>query len=149
DRGALRLDFDRRVMLLFRGSAITSDAGLLPYRELDDAMGLTDTGADTLADARTGKNGRHLLGGLLRQSVFGRLAGYEDVNDAVRLCCDPAMRWVVGGSAPMGQAASASQMVRFETEWLARPENLAALANLPGRWIDTVHKRRQPRVILL
>jgi hypothetical protein len=73
---ALRLDFDRRLMLRFRGSAITSDAGLLPYRELDDAAGLTDTGADTLADARTGKNGRHLLVGLLRQSVFGRLAGY-------------------------------------------------------------------------
>ena len=72
DRGALRLDFDRRVMLQFRGSAITSDAGLLPYRELDDAMGLTDTGADTLADVRTGKNGRHRLTGLLRQSVFGR-----------------------------------------------------------------------------
>ena len=62
DRGALRLDFDRRVMLQFRGSAITSNAGLLPYRELDDAMGLTDTGADTLADACTGKNGRHRLG---------------------------------------------------------------------------------------
>src|ERR1700722_9381373 len=92
---ALRLDFDRRVMLQFRGSAITSDAGLLPYRELDDAMGMTDTGADTLADARTGKNGRRRLGGLLRQSVFGRLAGDEDVNDADRLCRDPAMRWVV------------------------------------------------------
>ena len=69
DSGALRLDFDRRLMLQFRGSAITSDAGLLPYRELDDAVGLTDTGADTLADARTGKNGRHRLAGLLRQSV--------------------------------------------------------------------------------
>jgi hypothetical protein len=45
---------------------------------------------------RTGKNGRHQLAGLLRQSVFGWLAGYEDVNDAERLCCDPAMRWVVG-----------------------------------------------------
>ena len=66
DRGALRLDFDRRLMLQFRGSAITSDAGLLPYRELDDALSLTDTGAETLADARTAKNGRHRLVGLLR-----------------------------------------------------------------------------------
>ena len=64
DRGALRLDFDRRLLLQFRGSAITSDAGLLTYRELDDAVGLTDKGADTLADARTGKNGRHRLAGL-------------------------------------------------------------------------------------
>jgi len=91
-KGALRLDFDRRLLLQFRGSAITSDAGLLPYRELDDAVGLTETGADTLADGRTGKNGRHRLAGLLRQSVFGRLAGYEDVNDADRLSRDPAMR---------------------------------------------------------
>src|SRR6266852_2373264 len=146
---ALRLDFDRRLMLRFRGSVITSDGGLLAYRELDDAVGLTDTGADVLADARTGKNGRHLLGGLLRQSVFGRLAGYEDVNDAERLCHDPAMRWVVGDKAITGSAASASQMGRFETQWLTRPENLAALTDLPGRWIDNVHKRRQPRVIVL
>jgi hypothetical protein len=146
---ALRLDFDRRLMLRFCGSVITSDGGLLAYRELDDAVGLTDTGADTLADARTGKNGRHLLGGLLRQSVFGRLAGYEDVNDADRLCRDPAMRWVVGDRAITGSAASASQMGRFETEWLARPENLTALADLPGRWIDKVHTRRPPRIIVL
>ena len=106
---ALRLDFDRRLKLQFRGSTITSDAGLLAYRELDDTLSLTDTGADTLADARTGKNGRHRLAGLLRQSVFGRLAGYEDVNDAERLCRDPAMRWVVGDRAVTGVAASASQ----------------------------------------
>ena len=149
DRGALRLDFDRRLVLQFRGSTITSDAGLLPYRELDDTLGLTDAGAETLADTRTGKNGRHQLAGLLRQSVFGRLAGYEDMNDADRLCRDPAMRWVVGDRAIAGSAASASQMGRFETKRLSRPENLAALADLPGRWIGKVHSRRPPKAIVL
>ncbi len=149
DRSALRLDFDRRLMLQFRGSTITSDAGLLAYRELDDALHLTDTAADKLADARTGKNGRHRLAGLLRQSVFGRLAGYEDVNDAERLCHDPVMRWVVGDRAISGSAASASQMGRFETKWLSRPENLTALADLPGQWIDKVRRRRAPKTVIL
>jgi len=149
DSGALRLDFDRRLMIQFRGSAITSDGGLLAYRELDDALALTASGGERLAEAGTGKNRRHFLVGLLRQSVFGRLAGYEDVNDADRLCRDPTMRWVVGGAAPMGRAASASQMGRFETEWLVRSDNVAALADLPGQWIDAVHQRRQPKVIVL
>jgi hypothetical protein len=97
---ALRLDFDRRLMLQFCGSVITSDGGLLAYRVLADVLALTMSGGERLAEARTGKNRRHLLVGLLRRSVFGRLAGYEDVNDAERLCHDPAMwsaaahRWV-------------------------------------------------------
>jgi Transposase DDE domain group 1 len=83
--------------------------------------------SDVLADARTGKNGRHALAGLFRQSVFGRLAGYEDVNDAERLRHDPAIRWMVGGKAAQRSAASPSQMGRFETQWLAtgNPTNLA------------------------
>jgi hypothetical protein len=117
--GALRLDFDRRLKLQFHGSVVTSDAGLLAYRELDDALGLSDLASEVLADARTGKNGRHGLAGLFRQSVFGRLAGYEDVNDAERLRHDPAMRWVVGGRAALSGAASPSQMGRFETRWLS------------------------------
>jgi len=149
NKGALRLDFDRRLLLQFRGSTITSDAGLLAYRELDDALHLTDTAADTLADVRTGKNGRHRLAGLLRQALFGRLAGYEDVNDADRLRRDPAMRWVVGDRAISGSAASASQMGRFETKWLSRPENLSALADLLGQWIDKVRRRRSSKTIVL
>jgi hypothetical protein len=65
---AVRLHSDRRLML--RGSVVTSDAGLLAYRELDDAIGLTVMATNVLADARTGKNGRHSLAGLFRQSVL-------------------------------------------------------------------------------
>jgi Transposase DDE domain group 1/ISXO2-like transposase domain len=120
----LRLDFDRRLMLQFHGSVLTSDAGLLAYRELDEALGLTAMAGGIVADAGTGRSGRHALVGMLRQSVFGRLAGYEDVNDAERLRLDPAMRWIVGGKAAHGSAASPSQMGRFETQWLAAEKNL-------------------------
>ncbi len=146
--GALRLDFDRRHMLQFRGSIVTSDAGLLAYRELDDALGLSAMAGEMLADARTGRNGRHALVGMLRQSVFGRLAGYEDVNDAQRLRHDPAMQWIVGGKAASDCAASPSQMGRFETKWLAAEKNLSVLADLSGQWIDRVHDRRPPRGIV-
>ncbi len=145
----LRVDFDRRLKLEFHGSKITSDAGLLAYRELDDVLGLTDLGGAALSDLRRGKNTRHLLTGLLRQSVFGRLAGYEDVNDAERLSCDPTMRAIVDRKGLDRRAASTSQMGRFETEWLATEENLAVLSDLSGIWIDRVHDRKKPKVIVL
>jgi hypothetical protein len=95
--GPLRLQFDCSVKLAFRGSSISSDGGLLLHRELDDALGLTDMAVGLIADPRTGKNGRHGLAGFLRQSVFSRLAGCEDVNDAGRLCRDPVMRQLIAG----------------------------------------------------
>jgi hypothetical protein len=147
--GAFRLEFERRLMLQFRGSVVTSDAGLLAYRELDDALGLSAMTGEVLADDRTGKNGRHALVGMFRQSVFGRLAGYEDVNDAERLRHDPAMRWIVAGKAANRSAASPSQMGRFEAKWLATEKNLSALADLSGEWIDRVHARRPPRGVVL
>ena len=72
------LRFDRRVRLEFRGATITSDAGLLACRELDDALGLTETAEECLQESRGGRNVQHRLVGLLRQSVYSRLAGYED-----------------------------------------------------------------------
>ena len=149
ESGVVRLDFDRRLKLEFHGSKVTSDAGFLPFRELDDALGLTEVAGDGLVDPRTGKNGQHGLTGLFRQSTFGRLGGYEDVNDAERLGRDPAMRWIVGGRAVTKQAASASQMGRFETEFLATEDNIAALAELSGAWIDRVHDRQPPKKVVL
>src|ERR671916_1687935 len=146
---ALRLAFDPRLKLEFHGSRVTSDAGLLAFRNLDDALGLTQLAGEGLTDTRTGQNSRHTLMAQLRQSVFGRLAGYEDVNDADRLAHDPALRWVVGGRAVTQNAASASQMGRFETEVLAQEANLASLTDLSGRWIDRVHARRPAKEIVL
>ena len=146
---ALRVDFDRRLRLEFHGSRITSDAGILAHRELDDVLGLTDLAGAALSECRSAKNTRHLLTGLFRQSVFGRLAGYEDLNDADRLAHDPAMRAVVDRSGLDRRAASTSQMGRFETAWLTGDANLAALADLSGAWIDQVHARRPQTTIVL
>ena len=81
--------------------------------------------------------------------MFGRLAGYEDVNDAERLARNPAMCAIVGRDGFDRAAASNSQMGRFETEWLATDANLAALMDLSGTWIDRVHARKPPERIIL
>jgi hypothetical protein len=138
---ALRVDFDSQIKLEFHGAAVTSDAGLVAYRELDEALGVTRMADAMFRDPRRGKNTQHELMGMLRQAVYGRLAGYEDTNDAQRLAIDPAMRQVVGGRAKERQAASTSQMGRFETEILTAKRNRKALMNLPGMWIDRVHER--------
>src|SRR3954452_12285326 len=91
----LRRQFDRRLRLRFFGVKVTSDAGLLAYRELDDAFDLTRTAAGQLQDSRTGPNTQHTATALLRHSIFSRLAGYEDLNDAERLRVDLTMRFVV------------------------------------------------------
>ncbi len=148
---ALRVGFDSRLKLKFCGSKVTADAGLLAYRELDEELGLTEMGADRLQDSRLGQNKQHQLLPLLRQSIYSRLAGYEDVNDAERLCVDPAMRHVVGGRAgqPEKQAASSSEVGRFETGTLSSKRNLTAVMNLSGRWIDKVHRHRPLRELIL
>src|SRR3954451_18666172 len=145
----LRPHFDRRLRLEFHGANVTSDAGLLAYRELDDALQLTDTAADVLHDPRTGRNKRHGLVALLRQSLFSRLAGYEDLNDARRLRVDPAMRAVVGGRARDHAAASTGEVGRFATDTLTTRENLNRLMNLSGQWIARAHRQRKLTKILL
>jgi hypothetical protein len=145
---ALHVAFDGRLRLEFHGSKITSDAGLLAYRELDNTLGLTATTGSLLQDWRTGKNARHTVVGLLRQSIFSRLAGYEDTNDAERLSVDPTMRHIVGRAGDR-HVASTSQMGHFETQVMTQPTNTAVLMDLSGQWIDAVHQRKPVHEIIL
>lgn len=145
----LQVGFDRRLKLQFHGAKLSSDGGLIVFRELDEALGLTEMASWELRDNRTGKNSRHNLLAMFRQSVFGRLAGYEDVNDAGRLARDPVMRLIAGGRDFDRHAASESQMGRFETGTLPSFKNRSALTDLSGKWIDRVQRmRKSPNLIL-
>ena len=87
----LGVQFDHRLKLNFLGTKITNDEGLLAYPELDEAFRLTEMADDAVEDSRVGKNKQHGIVPLLRQSIYSRLAGYEDVNDAERLSIDPTI----------------------------------------------------------
>ena len=146
---AIKMKFDGRVRLEFRGATITSDAGLLAVRELDEALGLSRLAADYLKESRTGRNVQHHLVPVLRQSVYSPLAGYEDTNDADRLAQDPAMRTIVGWRDGDRPAASTNTMSRFETETLATPENLEALTRLNTAWVSRAMTNTSYRRIIL
>ena len=146
EKASPRLQFNPKVRLAFHGATITTDAGLLAFREFDDALGLTEIAEDYLQESRTGRNILHHLVPLLRQSIYSRLAGYDDTNDAVRLSQDPAMRVIVGWQGSERKGASTSEMGRFETEFLTQEDNRQALARMNTRWVEramahTLHQR--------
>ncbi len=110
----------------FQGSRVTSDGGLILVRELDEHLGLSQLIAQHLTDPR-GTNTRLPLADLLRQSVYSRLAGYEDVNDAERVSADPTFRLIGSEKIWDRGAALTSRLQSFETELLAEEGNLLGL----------------------
>ena len=147
--GDIRLQFDRRLRLEFRGAKITTDTGLLAVRELDEMMGLTEMAGDLIVEGRTGKNIQHQIPGLLRQSIYARLAGYEDVNDQEALARDPAMRAAIGKRALDRTAASSGTVSRFETDIITQDENIDALATLNSSWVSKAVSLSKAKKVIL
>ena len=145
----LKLGFKSSLRLEFHGAKVTSDAGLLAYRDLDEALGLFDRVPFIVHDFRTGRNIQHDLPALPRQSVYSRLAGYEDVNDAHRLSVDPTMRRITGKKDEDKKAASANTMGRFETQMLSVENNLKALSEVNARWVERALEKTSHRRIIL
>jgi hypothetical protein len=112
-------------------------------------MGLAEMAADLIADKRTGKNIQHQVTGLLRQSVYARLAGYEDTNDHEGLSRDPAMRAVIGKRALDRTAASPGTVSRFETDMLTQDESIEALSSLNSSWVSKAVSRSLVKKVIL
>jgi hypothetical protein len=111
----------------FQGSRVTSDAGLILVRELDERLGLETLIAEPLSESRQGFNTQFSLPDLLRQSVYNRLAGYEDLDDAARLSTDPTFR-LIGSPKIWDRGATLTSTLHwFETELLTREDNLVGL----------------------
>jgi hypothetical protein len=77
-----QLSFNASLKVDSQGSRVTSDGGLILVRELDERLGFGELIQQHLTDSRRGRNTQFRFADLLRQSVYSRLAGYEDVNDA-------------------------------------------------------------------
>jgi hypothetical protein len=144
-----QLSFNSSLKVDFQGSRVTSSGGLVLVRELDERLGLSELVERHLSDSRRGKNIQLPLVDLLRQSIYSRLAGYEDVNDAARLSQDPTFRLI--GSRKIWQrgAASTSRLQSFETGVLTQEDNLAGLAALNRDLIAKAEAIDSPRRVVL
>ena len=144
-----QLSFNAALKIDFQGSRVTSDGGLILVRELDERLGLGALIEQHLRDPRRGKNTQFPLADLFRQSVYGRLAGYEDVNDAERLSQDPTFRLIGSEKIWERGAALTSRLQSFETEMLAEEGNFAALARINRELIGRVEAIDSPERVVL
>src|SRR5713226_9031723 len=144
-----QLSFNGALKVNFQGSRVTSDSGLVLVRELDERLGLSELMDRHMNDSRRGKNIQLPLADLLRQSIYSRLAGYEDVNDAARLSQDPTFRLIGSRKIWERGAALTSRLQSFETEVLTQANNLAGLAALHRELVARAEAIDSPRRIVL
>ena len=144
-----QLSFNPCLEVDFQGSRVTSDGGLLWVRELDERLGLSALIGEDIMDDRRGKNTQLPLPDLLRQSIYSRLAGYEDVNDAERLSQDPTFRLIGSEKIWDRGAALPSRLHWFETKVLSQDENLGGLGRINRGLIAKAEAMDSPQRVVL
>lgn len=149
ESGQIRLSFNPQLRVEFRGATVTSDAGSLLPRELDERLGLSTLIERHLGDPRTGRNRQFPLAGLLRQSIYSRLAGYDDTNDAERLAEDPTFRILASRERRDTSVALTSTLHWFETDVLAQERNYQGLTRLNADLIQHAAARSPSRRVTL
>jgi hypothetical protein len=147
--GPFQLSFNASLKVNFQGSRVTSDSGLILVRELDERPGFGEPITQHLSDLRLGKNTQLPLADLFRQSVYSRIAGYEDVNDAERLSHDPTFRLIGSAKIWDRRAALTSRLQSFETEMLAEEENFGSLARINRELISKAEALDSPQRVVL
>jgi hypothetical protein len=147
--GPIRLSFNPQLRVEFQGATVTSDAGLLLPRELDERLGLSALIERYLTDPRTGRNFQFGLPDLFRQSIYSRLAGYEDTNDAERLAEDPTFRMRASRARRETSVALTSTLHWFETEVLTEERNFQGLVRLNTDLVQHEATRRRTRRVIL
>jgi hypothetical protein len=110
------LDFpgDRPLVIEPSTAQLSSDAGLLPIRQLDEHLGLTQQFAATLDDPRDPQRIEHTVLEMVRARVYGILAAYEDQNDHDGLRHDPVFKLVADRDPDGPDLASQPTLSRFE-----------------------------------
>jgi hypothetical protein len=109
------LDFFRKPVVVEPGETrLSSDAGLLPIRQFDDAIGLTEQFAAALTDLRYQPAVTHTLLEMVRSRVYGVLADYPDQNDHDLLRSDPVFKLIAGRSLDAPDLASQPTLSRLE-----------------------------------
>jgi len=144
-----RVGFSQKLKVGFKGAQVTSDGGLVAIREMDQQLGLTEIAGEHLKDTRYGKNIQHQMEGLFRQSVYSRLGGYEDTNDAEGLRKDPGMRAIIRERALEKTGAGETTVGRFEREILLEGDNLEQMDEILKRWIEKIDSVRGIKEIIL
>ena len=140
---AFQLSFNRFLRVVFQGSRVTSNGGLILVRELDERLGFGELIEQHLTDSRA-NNARLSFADLLRQSVYSRLAGYEDVNDAKQLSRDPTFRLIGSEKIWDRGAALPSRLQTFETDLLAEDGNFPGLARVNRELIGKAEALNSP-----